>query len=153
MPAKVFFLYNSSMHHLSLETTLPLLLLVGVFSSILASMIGLGGGLVAIPFISLVIGFENNLQAKLIAYASIVALSLFAGIKYIRQKRKPDFKSAFWILIGVIPLTIICELFVGPKFSHVPKYIFTYVYGVIIVCVIILINIKNYIPYKKVAPT
>lgn len=141
------------MHHLALETTIPLLILVGIFSSILASMIGLGGGLVAIPFISLVIGFENNLQAKLIAYASVASLSLFAAFKYIRQKRKPDFKSAFFILLGTVPITILCEIFVSPKLSEVPKYVFTYCYGVIVACVIALINLKHLIPYKGIAPT
>lgn len=150
---KSIFFYNSIMHNLPLETTLPLLLLVGVFSSILASMIGLGGGLVAIPFISLVIGFDHSFQAKLIVYASVASLSLFAAFKYIRQKRKPDFKSAFFILIGTIPVTILCELFVSPKLSAIPKYVFTYCYGVIVIFVIALINFKHLIPFKGIAPT
>ncbi len=141
------------MHHLSLEITIPLLILVGIFSSILASMIGLGGGLVAIPFISLVVGFEHNLETKLISYSSIVSLSFFAAYKYIRQKRKPDFKNAFFILLGVVPLTVVCELFVSPPLANVPKYIFTYCYAFIVILVIALINFKHLIPYKGIAPT
>lgn len=136
------------MHNLPFTETFLLLILVGVFSSLLASMIGLGGGLVAIPLISLVVGWDHSLQAKLISYASVLALSIFSSVKYFFQKRLPNFKAAFWILIGVIPATVICNIFVGPLFANIPKWVFHICYACVTFAVIILINLKDKISLK-----
>ncbi len=131
--------------NLSLESAIPLLILIGIFSALIASMIGLGGGLIAVPLIMLVVG-EHQQGAKIISYVSIVALSLVASFKYYRQKRSPQWMMAGLILLGVLPSTALFVHFVGPI---IDKHIFHYLYAGVIVFVVILINLKDKIKIKR----
>lgn len=138
------------MYNLSIEWTIPLLILVGLFSSIIASLIGLGGGLVAIPLIMLVIG-NHSTQAKLIAYTSIATLSLFSIWKYSRYKQKPDWKSAFFILIGVLPTTIVCEIYVSSIFDKdYMKPYFHFAFAIVTLVVSTIIILKDYVKIKRI---
>ena len=135
------------MYNLSIEATIPLLIMAGIVSSIIASLIGLGGGLVAIPLIMLVIG-DHNLEAKLIAYVSILVLSIFSIWKYKRQGLSPDWRNAIWIGLGVIPATVLCEHFVGPLLESYST-IFHFVYAGVVVIVTILIFFRDKWKIKK----
>ena len=134
---------------MSLEVTIPLLILVGIMSAIIASIIGLGGGLTSVPLILIVIG-DHNLEAKLISYCSIFALSMLAVYKYWRQKRVPDWKSAGLILIGVLPVTFVAEMFLAPMLaSDELKNYFHFLYAFVAISVVLLINFKDKIKVKK----
>ena len=120
-----------------------ILALIGVFSSMLASTIGLGGGLTAIPLIMLAIG-GHSLEAKLLSYCSIIALSLVATSKYYRQKRQPEWVKSFFILLGVIPITAICQIYLGPLLGTVAlKPYFHFLYALLVIIVILIVNFKN----------
>ncbi|WKX02539.1 hypothetical protein [Candidatus Mycoplasma mahonii] len=62
------------MSTLSTPSIILLLIIVGFLSAIIASLIRLWGGLIAIPLILLIIDEDKFLHAKLIAYVSIFAL-------------------------------------------------------------------------------
>lgn len=138
---------------MSITAMIPLIILIGLLSSILASLMGLGGGLVAIPLLLIVVGGGNNLPAKIMAYSSIVLLSIFGAIKYFRLKMKPDWKSAGFILIGTLPFTIIAEHFIGPLLDtkEMAPY-FHFLYVAVIIFVVILINLKDKIKIKRLKP-
>ena len=130
--------------NLSIEASIPLIIFIGLFSATIASMIGLGGGVIAVPLIMLVIG-DHSLEAKLISYVSIATLAIFAGYKYFfKENRVPNFKVAALISVTLIPTTIICELFLSPMLAKdsVKPY-FHLMYAVVVVLVITLINIKD----------
>ena len=133
---------------MNLEITIILIILVGLGSSILASLIGLGGGIVAIPLILLVIGQGNTLYAKLIAYVSIFVLSIISLIKYSLQKRKPEWKQMILIAGGVVPTTILSELYLGPLLQQYSNY-FHIGFAILTLIVIVLINFKDKIKVKK----
>lgn len=137
------------MHNMSIEATIPLIIIVGAISSIIASMIGLGGGITSIPFIMIIIG-DHNLEAKLISYVSIAFLSIVASFKYYKQKRKPKWKEASLILMGVIPITVISGLFLGPILdSKDMKAYFHLFYAFVVILAIILVNLKEKIKLKN----
>ena len=130
------------MNGLSIEFTIPLLILVGFLTSILASMIGLGGGVASIPVIMLLIGTHNSLEAKLIAYVSILALASFALYRYIKQKRKPVWDKTLLIALGVVPVTVVAELYLGPILEDYSLY-FHIGFVFLTLIVILLVNLKD----------
>ena len=137
------------MFNLSTEGIIILVILAGFLSATIASIIGLGGGLIAIPLIMLIIG-EHSTEAKLISYASIAALSIMAVFKYWKQKRKPDYKSALLILLGVLPVTVVAEIFISPFFEDEKiKDYFHILYGAVAILATLLINFKDKIKVKK----
>ena len=137
------------MGSLSIEITIPLIILIGLFSSILASLIGFGGGVVSIPIIMLLIGTDKSLEAKLIAYVSILALASFALYRYIKQKRSPDWKKTMLIAIGVVPITVVSELYLGPILEQDEfKIYFHIAFVILVVVVMILINLKDKLSVK-----
>ena len=79
---------------MNITTMIPLIILVGIVSALIASLMGLGGGIIAIPLILFIIGGGNNIPAKIMAYVSITALAIVAIFKYSKQHQKPDWKAA-----------------------------------------------------------
>lgn len=132
---------------MDIEFLIPLLIIIGFLSSILASLIGLGGGLVSIPLIMLVIGTDNSLEAKLIAYVSIFALACFALYRYLKQKRFPKWDKTLLIALGVVPVTVVSELYLGPLLQDY-KLWFHILFIILIVIVIALINFKDKLNFK-----
>ena len=137
------------MYNLDLSIMIPMLILAGFASSIIASLIGVGGGLVAIPIILLVIG-DHTVEAKAIAYVSIAALSVVAIFKYKKQGLSPEWRTAFYVLIGVIPLTVICEIYVGPALDNEElKMYFNLLFAIVTVFVLLLVVFKDRIKVNK----
>ncbi len=132
---------------LPLSAVIPLLILIGFSSAVLASMIGLGGGLVAIPLIILLLGAGQSTQATLIAYVSIFALSLFSLIKYLTQKKRPDWKKSSLIALGLVPITAISKIYLGPLISSGKQW-FGIGFIIIIVLAMILVNSSSKIKVK-----
>ncbi len=125
-------------------TTIILLIIIGLLSATLASLIGLGGGLISVPMIMLVMK-DNSEVSKLIGYINIIALSLVSSFFYFRQKRKPKFKEATLILIGVVPSTILSLIYLAPLVdgTNTKRWFYlAYIFIVIIVMIIVAMKEK-----------
>ncbi|TDL98875.1 sulfite exporter TauE/SafE family protein [Macrococcus brunensis] len=97
--------------------SIVLLILLGVGSAILGSLVGLGGGIIIVP--SLIFLGGAGLLAGITPQTAIgtstvilIATGLSASIGYIKAKQV-DIKSGFLFLIGIIPGAI-----VGAYLSH-----------------------------------
>jgi uncharacterized membrane protein YfcA len=72
--------------------TITLILIILFFTAFIAGMLGMGGGILSIPLLSILVKMNNDKEIsylKLIAYLSIFALAIGSLIKYIKQKREP----------------------------------------------------------------
>jgi len=134
---------------MELSLSIPLIIFAGLFSAVIASMMGLGGGIVAIPIIMLIVD-NHSQEAKIIAYASIIFLSIVSIFRYHRFKKRPDVKCAFAILIGVLPVTIVSVIYLSPLLNtEAMKPYFELMYAVIVLLVLVLINIKDRFKKRK----
>ena len=136
---------------MNIAVMIPLIIAVGLISSLIASLMGLGGGIVAIALSLFIIGGGNSVPAKAMSYTSIVALAMVAIYKYTKHGKKPDWSAAMWILIGALPTSIIAEIYIGPLLmTEEMKPYFHLMYAVIIVGVTTLIIFKEKIKVKGI---
>jgi uncharacterized protein len=113
-----------------------LLFLVGTFSSICGSIVGLGGAFITIPFLL----WLTDLKVEMVAGTSMAVLlmnSLSSVAKMSKQKRV-DFKSGFLFSVAMIPGSI-----AGAAFSHLLSGKTYYmVFGAFLICVSLLVLAK-----------
>ena len=67
-----------------MESTMPLSILIGIFSGFLGSLMGSGGGIFIVPFLTLLgnVPIHKTIPASLIA---VIATSISGGSSYIKQ--------------------------------------------------------------------
>jgi len=79
-----------------------ILLVVGIFSAFLGSLMGLGGGFILIPILNLALGFSMK-DAVFLSLSSVFFLSVLQNItnrEIIRENRAPLLRLSFFAVIG-----------------------------------------------------
>ncbi|MCE4955797.1 sulfite exporter TauE/SafE family protein [Macrococcoides caseolyticum] len=89
-------------------TAVIILILLGLFSSIVGSIVGIGGGIIIVPaliYLGMDLGIINHITPQTAIGTSTVIListGLSASIGYIKHKQA-DLKNAVIFMVGIIP--------------------------------------------------
>jgi len=128
---------------MELTLSIPLIIFTGLFSALIASIMGLGGGIISIPIIMIIVN-NHSQEAKIISYSSIILLSIVSIFKYWKYKKSPDLKNAFAIIVGVLPISAISVIYLSPILNtDKMKPYFQLIYAFVVLLVMLLINFKD----------
>ncbi len=106
--------------------TLPL----GLIAGILGGMFGIGGGLVIVPGLILLFGFQVKSASGTSLFAQLLPVGLLAVYEYWRNKHV-DVKAGVFVAIGLFAGT-----FIGSKIAlAVPDAAMKKAYAVFLICV------------------
>ncbi|MGW7889920.1 sulfite exporter TauE/SafE family protein [Staphylococcus xylosus] len=136
--------------------TIIILLIIGLVSSIIGSLIGVGGGIIIVPTL-VFIGTNFDLLSGIttqtaigISSVTLVFTGLFSIIAY-RGKGKDaiDFRNGILFSIGIIPGSLL-----GAYLSQFLNDIyFNIIFGIFLFLISILLFIKDYLASKKDSTT
>ena len=103
----------------------------------------MGGGILSIPLLTLVIeGSKVQIPyIKMIAYISIISLSISSIYKYIKQGRKALWIPALLMVSGVVITSVLTNHYI-----HLSPLMFNIGYIIIIIIIMLLIIFKTKIP-------
>ena len=121
--------------------TIFLIVLVSIFSGIIAGM-GMGGGTVLIPLLTLVCGVSQKLSQS-VNLLVFIPLAIVVLIIYCRRKLV-NFKGVWFIIIPGIIVSLIGSIFSLKIESQTLHLIF----GIFLICVGLLLFIKQIVLFK-----
>ncbi|MBO4569688.1 MAG: sulfite exporter TauE/SafE family protein [Clostridia bacterium] len=121
--------------------TIFLIVLVSIFSGIVAGM-GMGGGTVLIPLLTLVCGVSQKLSQS-VNLLVFIPLAIVVLIIYCRRKLV-NFKGVWFIIIPGIIVSLIGSIFSLKIESQTLHLIF----GIFLICVGLFLFIKQIVLHK-----
>ena len=121
--------------------TIFLIVLVSIFSGIVAGM-GMGGGTVLIPLLTLVCGVSQKLSQS-VNLLVFIPLAIVVLIIYCRRKLV-NFKGVWFIIIPGIIVSLIGSIFSLKIESQTLHLIF----GIFLICVGLFLFIKQIVLFK-----
>ncbi len=98
-------------------TTITLLLLLGACTGFLAGLLGIGGGMVMVPFVTMLLerqGFEPDLVVK-VAIATSLSTILFTSISSVRAHDRRG--GVLWRVAAVLAPGIVVGSFAGAQIA------------------------------------
>ncbi|MBP1995869.1 sulfite exporter TauE/SafE family protein [Paenibacillus eucommiae] len=119
-----------------------ILLLVGIFAGVSGSIVGLGGGFIVVPVLSLM--FPEMIPAHIVgtSMAMLFFNSISSTVVYAKQKRI-DYNAAVWFAVAAIPGSVI-----GAFASvHIAGKVFFTSFGIFLILVSLFLVFK---PKKQI---
>jgi uncharacterized membrane protein YfcA len=107
-------------------STVLVLIFIGLLAGILSGLVGVGGGILMIPLLIIMLGFNQHQAQGTAIFAMLPPIGILAAINY--------YKSGFvkWEFSFVIALAFILGGYFGSKLSiSLPDYIVRRVFGIV----------------------
>jgi len=112
-------------------------LLLGLFAGLYSAVFGMGGGLVIVPGLVVLLGFEQHVAQGMALI--VVAPTAFAATLVYHSKGHTDWQNGSWIALG----GIIGAVF-GSLLAHViPADILRHIFGLFLIGIFIRL-LRNY---------
>ena len=103
---------------------------LGVMAGILSGLIGIGGGIIIVPFLVLFFGFSQKLAQGTTLALMLPPLGVFAAWAYYRHGFI-DVRAAMFICLGFLAGSIM-----GADLAlHLPTVVLTRVFGVVLIAI------------------
>jgi uncharacterized protein len=77
------------------------LLIVGLVAGVAAGLFGIGGGVIIVPALTIVLGFELKMATGTSLAALLMPVGIFAVVAYYRAG-KLKISAAFWVALGIV---------------------------------------------------
>ena len=122
MPVPVFPFYICGMS----VSTFIILIIIGLLAGILSGLVGVGGGILMIPFLIIFLGLTQHQAQGTALFAMLPPIGILAAINY--------YKEGFvkWEYAIVIAFTFVIGGYLGSKLSlSLPPQIVRRIFGVI----------------------
>ena len=122
MPVPVFPFYICSMS----VSTFIILIIIGLLAGILSGLVGVGGGILMIPFLIIFLGLTQHQAQGTALFAMLPPIGILAAINY--------YKEGFvkWEYAIVIAFTFVIGGYLGSKLSlSLPPQMVRRIFGVI----------------------
>jgi uncharacterized membrane protein YfcA len=119
---------------MSLLTILLLLAFLGIFSGILAGLLGVGGGLILVPFLTYVMHQQGVPQAHIVhsAIATSLAIILFTSISSMRAHHKAQ--AILWSVFKFITPGLLIGGLLGSKIAtYIPTTELALIFGAFVI--------------------
>ena len=92
-------------------TTLIILISIGLFAGIISGMIGIGGGLIMVPFLVYLLGFNQFLAQGTSLAAMLPPIGILAAFNYYKAD------AINWKFAIIISLTFVVGVYLGSKLT------------------------------------
>lgn len=113
---------------------IAILLILGCFSGVLAGMLGIGGGMILVPFLTFLMR-EQGVPVEHIVASSIatsLAIICFTSVSSVRAHHKAG--AVRWDIVKTIAPGILLGTFLGTKVvSHLPTKELALIFGVFVI--------------------
>ena len=125
-----------------------LLIVIGLAAGFLGSLVGLGGGIIIVPFLLFLSGGILGTLSPQMAVGTSLFTLIFTGLSstlaYLKQKTV-DYKSAYLFLIGIAPGSLVG----GWANSYLNVEAFNIMFGILMICMSFLLMVRNRLKPKK----
>ncbi len=124
---------------------ISLLILTGFIATTLGGIIGIGGGIIMMPIMTIFLGIDP-LPATLYSLSAICIMSVIANYRYLKFS-KPNYKAWFFIILLAIPGEIVGAMEIAPIFNN-SKLALHIVFLMLMIIVTLLMFFRNRLKFK-----
>ncbi len=124
---------------------ISLLILTGFLATTLGGIIGIGGGIIMMPIMTIFLGIDP-LPATLYSLSAIFIMSIISNYRYFKSS-KPNYRAWFFIVLLAIPGEIVGTMKIAPIFQD-SKLALHIVFLLLMVVVTILMFFRSRLKFK-----